>query len=298
MSLETANMYLAALRNFCNWLKNKKRITENPVEFLGKWNADVDRRRKRRDYTQDELSRLLTAAKAGARFHGMTGEARTLLYRTAFSTGLRWKELRSLSRSSFDFDIHTVTILGADAKNGKTTILPLQPDLSADLKVFMQKHKPEDRAFTGMWVGSGAEMLKRDMDVAKIKTMDSSGRRADFHAFRHTYGSLLGKMGVPLVVAQRMMRHSDPKLTSNIYTHIGIDETAKELAKLPIIVADALKRETSREADVEKIDRKIDSKSMNQEAKIRTYRDSFEAEKALISVTKEEVKSSRRKVGS
>ena len=305
MSLETANMYLVALRNFCNWLKNKKRITENPVEFLEKWNADVDRRRKRRDYTQDELSRLLAVAKAGAPFHGMTGEARSLLYRAAFSTGLRWGELRSLTRSSFDFDAHTVTILSADAKNEKTETLPIQPDLSADLKVFMQKHKPGDRAFTGMWTGKGAEMLKQDMEVAKIKAVDASGRQADFHAFRHTYGSMLGKMGVPLVMAQRMMRHSDPKLTSNIYTHIWINDAAKELAKLPTIVAATPKRKTGKrkpkgddaEKAVEKMDSKMDSKPTDQEAKIRTYRDLSEVKKALIHVTQKEAENEKTPVG-
>ena len=297
-SLETANMYLSALRNFCNWLRSKKRITENPVEFVKKWNAAVDRRRKRRDYTQDELSRLLAAAKDGAPFHSMTGEARALLYRTAFSTGLRWGELRSLTRSSFDFDAHTVTVLGADAKNEKTETLPLQPELSADLGVFMRKHKPEDRAFTGMWRDKGAKMLRRDMDAAGIKAVDDTGRQSDFHAFRHTYGSMLGKTGVPLVIAQRMMRHSDPKLTSNIYTHVGISDAAKELAKLPTIIAAKTKRkvggntakDSGAEGAVEKMDRKMDSKPTDFEAKIRTYRDPSGVEKALIHVMPREAK--------
>jgi hypothetical protein len=33
------------------------------------------------------------------------------------------------------------------------------------------------------------------------------------------------------------MRHSDPKLTANIYTHVLLDDKAEALANLPMIAA-------------------------------------------------------------
>lgn len=43
----------------------------------------------------------------------------------------------------------------------------------------------------------------------------------DFHALRHTFATLLAESGASLVVAQRLMRHSDPSLTSGVYTHVS-----------------------------------------------------------------------------
>jgi hypothetical protein len=45
-------------------------------------------------------------------------------------------------------------------------------------------------------------------------------RRIAFHHLRHTAGSLFLMAGVPLEVVQRMLRHTDPKITSGVYGHL------------------------------------------------------------------------------
>ena len=157
-------------------------------------------------------------------------------------------ELRSLSRASFDFDSvpATVTILAADAKNGKGDCLPLRPDLAKALKEHMVLFLPTARAFPGMWGDRGAEMIRIDLEAAGILSRDENGdlvitdeygRVYDFHSLRHTFGSQLNEARVPLATAQKLMRHSDPKLTANIYTHVMVETKAEALDKLPIITA-------------------------------------------------------------
>jgi len=53
---------------------------------------------------------------------------------------------------------------------------------------------------------------------AVIAYLDDQGRRADFHALRHTYGSMLAKAGIAPRVAMSLMRHTDLRLTMNVYT--------------------------------------------------------------------------------
>ncbi|MHC4154613.1 MAG: tyrosine-type recombinase/integrase [Planctomycetota bacterium] len=65
----------------------------------------------------DEVLRLLAATeKAPTRF-GMTGHERALLYLLALETGLRVKELRSLTVSSFNCDDALVTVEGGIARS-------------------------------------------------------------------------------------------------------------------------------------------------------------------------------------
>jgi len=45
-----------------------------------------------------------------------------------------------------------------------------------------------------------------------------------FHDTRHTTGTLLLKAGVPLATVQRILRHSDPATTSEIYGHLDLDD--------------------------------------------------------------------------
>jgi hypothetical protein len=39
--------------------------------------------------------------------------------------------------------------------------------------------------------------------------------------------------GVPLAVAQKLARHSDPRLTSNVYTSLGLADLHRAVESLP-----------------------------------------------------------------
>lgn len=71
------------------------------------------------------------------------------------------------------------------------------------------------------------------MEKAGIAFEDEQGRRADFHALRHTYGSQLAKAGVAPRVAMSLMRHTDMRLTMNVYTDPRIFDMAGAVAMLP-----------------------------------------------------------------
>ncbi len=158
MSAATINHHLRAVKSFCGWLVNERRISENPLANISLLNAQADRRVERHPYSVEELGLLLAAAGAGGILHGMTGPDRALLYRTAVETGFRWSECRSLTRASFNFESEpaTVTIRAEDAKNGKEETLPLRPELAADLKARMAMFLPAAKTFSGMWAGKGA----------------------------------------------------------------------------------------------------------------------------------------------
>ncbi len=281
-SAETTNMYLTALRNFCNWLVKEKRLSENPVAHIAKLNGAMDRRRERRAFTVEELGKILTAAESGGTVHCMTGADRVLLYRFAVETGFRWSECQSLTRASFDFEAEpaTVTIRAEDAKNRKEDTLPLRAPLASALKERMALFAPTAKAFPGMWRDKGAVMLRVDLEAAGVPYVDEYGRIGDFHAFRHTYGTLGAKAGIPLATMQRLMRHSDPKLTANLYTHVLVQDKAEELSKLPQIAAiDSAKQHVATGTCAispesgQKVVMPIGSSGTDFEAKITTYSD-------------------------
>jgi len=55
---------------------------------------------------------------------------------------------------------------------------------------------------------------------------------ADFHALRHTFITSLAKADVSPKTAQMLARHSDIRLTMDIYTHVDRDEQAEAIGKL------------------------------------------------------------------
>jgi hypothetical protein len=48
-------------------------------------------------------------------------------------------------------------------------------------------------------------------------------------------GTLLARAGVPLVIAQRILRHVDPRPTANIYTRVDLGDMRTGLDKLGIV---------------------------------------------------------------
>jgi hypothetical protein len=74
------------------------------------------------------------------------------------------------------------------------------------------------------------------LEAAGIPVIDDCGMVVDFHSLRHTFARLGAKAGIPLAVMQKRMRHSDPKLTAGVYTHLRIVDQAAEIAKIPSFV--------------------------------------------------------------
>jgi len=61
------------------------------------------------------------------------------------------------------------------------------------------------------------------------------GRTVDVHSLRGTFAALLARNGVSPSVAQKLMRHSDIRLTINTYTHLDLTDTVNAVASLPVL---------------------------------------------------------------
>ena len=72
-----------------------------------------------------------------------------------------------------------------------------------------------------------------DLAAAGIPKTDAHGRTLDIHCLRHTFATLLARNGASPSVAQKLLRHSDIRLTTNIYTHLDLADTAGAVAALP-----------------------------------------------------------------
>jgi integrase len=198
-SAESANKHLKAARRFSRWLWRNRRLGEHRLEDLEMFNVEADRRHVRRDLTAEELAKLLAAAASGRRYTkdggSMDGPDRRILYVLAANTGFRRSELASLTRASFDLQPGegrepTVTVEAAHSKHRRRDVLPLRPDVAADLRAWLAGRPADgpvfavpDKAFI---------MLYQDLAAAGV-TVETPEGVADFHALRHTFITMLGR---------------------------------------------------------------------------------------------------------
>ena len=237
MSVQTSNHYLRAIKQFTRWLGRHKRLRTDPLIHLEMLNVAVDRRHDRRALSDDEVSRILAAAKNGGDVLGFSPADRHMLYVMALSTGLRASELASLKPESLLLleDPPTVTVKAGYSKRRRMDVLPLPSEILETVRLWLTS-KPAGQP---LWPGDWAEhryagkILQVDLLAANVDYVDANGLFADFHALRHTFITNLGRHGVPLVAAQKLARHSTPVLTAARYTHIDLADQSREVQKLP-----------------------------------------------------------------
>ena len=231
----TFNHYAQAIDSFCNWCVATQRLLRNPLVGLERRNTEVDIRHPRRALTPDEISRLIVVTReCGKKVQNLSPEIRALVYYFAYLTGLRKKEMASLTLDSFRLnDVPpTVTVTAACSKHRRRDVLPVHPKLAGVLRDWLRDLRPGDPLFPLLERKKLSEMIQKDLKRVGIPYRTAEGI-ADFHAAgRHTYITQLLRSGASLPETKELARHKDVKMTMR-YTHIGIQDQAKAVANLP-----------------------------------------------------------------
>jgi len=234
---KTFNHYVQAMDQFCRWLSHGQRqiLPSNPIAGMARLNTGVDVRHQRRALKAEEFAKLVESARTSYQeIQCFDGEDRARIYLISYYTGLRRKEIGSLTPNSFDLNGNpaTVTVQAACSKHRRKDVLPLHDDLVAMLKEWLPGKAEGEVLFPNLGKRRTWLMVKKDLERVGIPYETSEGI-ADFHAAgRHTHITELLRNGATLPQARELARHCDVRMTMK-YTHIGIDDQAKALKFLP-----------------------------------------------------------------
>ncbi len=230
---KTYNHYASAMSQFCKWMV-PNRMSVNPLQGIEKLNTEVDVRHPRRALEPKEFQKLLkTARESGVSIQCYTGEERARIYTISYMTGLRRKEIASLTPRSFNLagNPPTLTVEAACSKHRRKDILPLHKKFVPLLKEWMTDDLDEP-LFPKLAKRRTSVMIRKDLERAGIPYRTEEGF-ADFHAAgRHTHITELLRNGTSLPEAMKLARHSDVKMTMR-YSHIGINDQHKAVQKFP-----------------------------------------------------------------
>jgi len=229
------NHYGDALDAFGRWLVADKRAVFNPFDQLPRLNPQVDVRHKRRALSAEDVAKLVKAAHASKKKVQLyPGPLRAKLYQMAFLTGLRRRELASLTPRNFRLEDEQpiVTVEAAFSKHRRKDTLPLHPELVATLRPWLASLGPDEPLFPKLARKKTYTMVQKDLMAAGIPYETAEGL-ADFHAAgRHSHITALFKSGASVTEAKELARHTDVRMTMK-YTHVGLKDQARALSNLP-----------------------------------------------------------------
>lgn len=137
----------------------------------------------------------------------------------AFFTGFRRKELRALrvKHLTLEADVPHIHLPGALTKNGHDAKLPLASVFADHLRRWVAGRTADAPVFRVSRHHELLNSLKKNLTFAGIPYTDDLGRVFDFHSLRKSLGTHLRRSKVDSAVSQLYMRHSDIRLTMEIY---------------------------------------------------------------------------------
>jgi integrase len=164
------------------------------------------------------------------------GRERVLFYLLAVSTGLRWRELASLTVGQVHLDALPSPFLvleAQDAKSGRSANVPLRSDVAEALRQHLAERG--NPTFTELLFATPPTIRVFDADcqAAGIAKRDDRGRIVDIHALRHTFGTHLSACGVHPRTKMAAMRQGRIELTMNYYTDPTLLDVAGAVNALP-----------------------------------------------------------------
>jgi integrase len=156
---------------------------------------------------------------------------------TAFYTGLRRKEIRALcvKHLLLTEDLPYILLPGCFTKNRKDAKIPLNPSFAEHLRDWINGSPADAPVFHIPRHDELLKAFKKDLAFAKIPYRDDLGRVCDFHSLRKSLGTQLRRAKVDPGISRIYMRHSDIRLTMEVYNDDQLHDLHAEVArKLPI----------------------------------------------------------------
>jgi integrase len=128
----------------------------------------------------------------------------------AVTTGLRRGDIEAIRIGDIHFDRNTITTHNRKAKKAMAE-RPIPEQITTELSNYVAT------------LPDGQELLFTDRFSAKkwVKIRCKAGLpNLKFHDLRKTFASLLAQRGVSTAVTQRLLEHSTPQLTNQVYTNV------------------------------------------------------------------------------
>lgn len=218
LSNSSCNKFTTCLRNILRLARKFEMMAHDPFKEFER--LDEKGAARSRYLKDDERERLFDAAQKSRNPHLWA------IVNLAVMTGFRKNTVRYLRWSNIDFESNMIRLHNAAVNEERKRGKPRSPNVPIVpvLKTILEGHK--------LKYGYSEFVFPSPEDPQKPIDFQSAWRTAvkhakledfKFHDLRHTTGTYLGRMKVPLHIIQQILGHSDPKMTMKYVT--TVDET-------------------------------------------------------------------------
>ena len=218
----TVRTYGSKLHTFFDWLCARDLLTVNPVQRRDLAQPIYD---DQRALTRDEVDRLFGAIVQNAATRFLLKRNLAMIQVLLF-TGLRKTEFVSLTLGDLDLVRQTVTVSGRTSKSKRTRLIPITPETAQSLEDYLRERRTKGVRCARLWASTRGDRgltehgLKHWVETLKRQ----SGVSFHLHRFRHTYACMLGRTNASAVKIQKLLGHSDLRMTQTYLRSLGVED--------------------------------------------------------------------------
>lgn len=226
----TVLSYVNRLKTFFKWLVDRRHIQSNPFDTII---PPVPSFKDHRALSGEEIRRIMGAIVQTSQ-HSFLQKRDLAMIAVLTFCGVRRTELLGLEVRDIDFIKGFITVRAETSKSRKVRDIPMNPHLKFHLKEYLIERKKK---------GCKSEFFFVSFTEDKVLTLDglhhwvrrlvvASGVKFHVHRFRHTFATNLGLLDVHLVKIQRLMGHSDIRMTEKYMRSITTSKLKNDVDKL------------------------------------------------------------------
>ena len=226
----TIRAYACRLKTFFKWMKDRKFTEDNPFESF---KVPSPQFTDHRALSGDEIKRIMGSIVQHSASAFIMKRDLAMIGILTFC-GLRRTELISLEMRDVDIDAGFITVRSETSKSKRTRRLPINVFLKPYLKEYMAARKKRNCKTIRFFVSQGKD---RDLTLHGLKhwverIVKKSGVRFHLHRLRHTFATNLGIQGVGAIKIQKLMGHSDLRMTQMYLRSIEAEELSEDINKI------------------------------------------------------------------
>ncbi|MGY0372860.1 site-specific tyrosine recombinase/integron integrase [Clostridium sp. JNZ J1-5] len=151
-----------------------------------------------------------------------------LVVETLYYTGLRINECLNLKIENIDLDTKVLHVIGG--KGNKNRDIPINQNLLPLFQSYLNNYRLEISSEYFFATKKSGKLSAPYVNTVLRDTVKRLGwkKHVTAHILRHSFASNLIKNGVNIVYVQKLLGHSNLKVTS-IYTHANMEELDKSI---------------------------------------------------------------------
>ncbi len=228
----TSHTYAKKLNTFFKWLVARGFLNLSPLNDI---KLEEPQYEDDRALTNDEIQKIEASILTNSSNLFIQKRNRAMLYVLTLC-GIRKGELIGLRVQDIDMEHKLITVRKETSKSKSTRIIPMNFSLWLCLKDYLQERKNKNYTATSLFVSSQND---KGLTIHGMKHwVNSISRQSDvrfhLHRFRHTFACALEKQNVSATKIQKLMGHTDIKMTMKYLRSIHAEQLRPDINLLSL----------------------------------------------------------------